>query len=96
MLLDIVAVKPLTNYHLQIEFEDETIGIVNVATLIPFTGVFAPLEDEDYFVQVNVDPETGTIFWPNGADIDPDVLYAHITGKPIPDLTPKISSSVTG
>jgi len=48
MLLDIVAVKPLTNYHLQIEFEDETIGIVNVATLIPFTGVFAPLEDEDY------------------------------------------------
>ena len=96
MLLDIVAVKPLTNYHLQIEFEDKNVGIVDGATLIPFTGVFAPLEDENFFMQAKVDPETGTVCWPNGADIDPDVLYALITGKPIPDLTPKVSSSVTG
>ena len=27
------------------------------------------------FRAVRVDEELGTIVWPNGADIDPDVLY---------------------
>jgi hypothetical protein len=27
------------------------------------------------FRQVTVDPQLGTIVWPNGADVDPDVLY---------------------
>jgi hypothetical protein len=31
--------------------------------------------DPDLFRQVAVDPELGTIVWPNGADMDPDVLH---------------------
>jgi hypothetical protein len=41
------------------------------------------LKDGREFAKVRVDPELGTIVWPNGADLDPDVLYAEITGKPI-------------
>lgn len=31
--------------------------------------------DRAFFEAVVVDRELGTIVWPNGADIDPDVLY---------------------
>ncbi len=83
MLKDITKVQALENYHLQLTFEDGVEGIVDIAGLICFTGVFAPLKDHDYFAQVHVNHELGTICWPNNADIDPDVLYARITGKPI-------------
>jgi hypothetical protein len=67
-----------------------------VATIVPFEGVFAPLRDRKLFRAVPVDPELGTVRWPNGADLDPDVLYALITSQPIPDLTriPASSSAV--
>lgn len=37
--------------------------------------VFEPIRnDAAFFQSVRVDEELGTIAWPNGADIDPDVL----------------------
>lgn len=52
-------------------------------------GVFRPLEDVIYFAQVSVDPEGQTLVWPNGVDLDPDVLYSEAFGVPIP--VPQIS-----
>jgi hypothetical protein len=46
-------------------------------------GVFGPLENVEFFRQVQVDSEAGTIVWPNGVDFCPDVLYSLATGKPI-------------
>jgi hypothetical protein len=37
--------------------------------------MFEPLCDVNYFAQVVVDEELGTIVWPNGADLAPDVLH---------------------
>jgi hypothetical protein len=85
MLVDIIEVTPLTNYRLWLKFEDGTEGEISIADLISFTGVFAPLQDEMFFKQVRV--EYGTVTWANGADLDPLVLYAHVTGKPVPDYT---------
>jgi hypothetical protein len=45
-----------------------------------YTGVFAPLLQDDYFRQVTVNTELGTVVWPNGADLCPDVLYSQATG----------------
>jgi hypothetical protein len=87
MLRDIVSVEPAENYRLRLRFDDGVEGEIDVASMLPFKGVFAPLRDPNVFDAVKVDPVLGTIVWPNGADLDPDVLYAVVTGKPIPDLT---------
>jgi Protein of unknown function (DUF2442) len=58
-------------------------GEVDVRRIVPFDGVFAPLADPAEFARVAVDSELGTVVWPNGADLDPDVLYAEVTGVPI-------------
>jgi len=87
MLKDVTAVEPLDGYRLHIQFEDSVEGTVDLAEIISFTGVFAPLKDHAYFIQVYVNPDLGTICWPNGADVDPDVLYALVTDEPIPAPT---------
>jgi len=51
--------------------------------LIRFEGIFAPLLDPARFAEVRVSAELGTVCWPNGADLDPDVLYAKVSGKPL-------------
>ncbi len=85
MLKDIVAVQPLEAYHIHLRFEDGIEGGVDVSRLIKFSGIFAPLKELSYFTQVRVSSEAGTIVWPNGADLDPDVLYAAIAGEAIPN-----------
>jgi hypothetical protein len=41
--------------------------------------IFQPMRDDpSRFREVAVDARAGTITWPNGADIDPDVLYHDI------------------
>jgi hypothetical protein len=83
MLKDIVDVKHLGGHRLLLRFEDETVGQVDISSLVKFTGVFAPLAALSEFAKVRVNPELGTIVWPNGADLDPDVLYSVVTGQPI-------------
>ena len=88
MSKDVVAVTPLDSYRLRLHFEDGAVGEVDVAKLIQFQGVFAALREKAVFDQVRVDPELGTVVWPGGGDLDPDVLYARATGEPLPDLAP--------
>jgi hypothetical protein len=83
MLADIVAASALGDYRLHLRFEDGVEGVVDLAPHLSFRGVFGPLRDPEYFAQVRVDPELGTVVWPNGADLDPDVLHARVTGMPI-------------
>jgi hypothetical protein len=84
MMKDIVEARPLDGYELYLRFEDGTDGVVDIAKLISFHGVFEPLKSRAYFEQVQVNTGLGTVFWPNGADLDPDVLYAVVSGVPIP------------
>jgi hypothetical protein len=81
-LIDVVKVIALGQRTLELTFADERKGVVDVDAIVgDYDGVFAPLRDPDYFALVRVDPELGTVVWPNGADLCPDVLYAHATGQ---------------
>jgi hypothetical protein len=84
MLRDINEVHPLDGYRLSLRFEDGAEGVVDLAQLVPFSGVFAPLRDRNEFLRVRVNSELGTICWPSGADLHPDVLYSLVTGETLP------------
>lgn len=75
--VDVVEAKHVKDYVVWVRFEDGTEGEVDLETSLRGL-VFEPLRDVDYFRQLCVDPELGTIVWPNGADIAPETLYARV------------------
>lgn len=74
-MAEIIAVQILEARTVELKFAD---GSTRVVDLTPFLWgpVFQRIAaDDELFSQVAVDPELGTIGWPNGADLDPDVLH---------------------
>ena len=81
MLVDIVKVKPLGGHRLYLRFADGLQGEIDLDRLVRWEGVLGPLSSPQRFSEVRVHPGLGTIVWPNGADLDPDVLYAAVSGR---------------
>jgi len=72
-------VEPLEGFRVRLRFTDGTIKEVDLRPYL-HGPVFEPLlRSSEAFRSVKVDRELGTIVWQNGADIDPDVLYAGST-----------------
>jgi hypothetical protein len=87
MFPDVTSVRYLGEYELELTFADNVKGVIDFSSwIVGQGGVFAPLENKEYFAQVSVNGDIGTIVWPNGADVDPEVLYSRVTGKAIRGL----------
>jgi hypothetical protein len=70
----ITDVEPLDGFTLRLRFSDAVERVVDLEGEL-WGPVFEPLRmDPELFRQVRVDHQLGTIVWPNGADMDPDVL----------------------
>jgi Protein of unknown function (DUF2442)/Domain of unknown function (DUF4160) len=82
-LIDVTAVEVLADHRLRLTFEDGTVGDVAFEDR-EWRGVFEPLADPAYFARVRVDPEAGTIVWPNGVDMAPEPLYAEARRHRVP------------
>ena len=94
MLVNITHVETLGEYRLRLRFDDGTEGEVDIAEVVPFTGVFAAFADRAFFAQVRVDDEWGSLAWPNELDLAPEPLYRRITGRD--SWTPVMCSPVPG
>jgi len=77
----LISATPIEGYNVHVVFEDGTVGDVDLSYLPDCGGVFAPLQDSEYFRRLRADAEAGTIVWPNDADIAPETLYAHARGR---------------
>ena len=78
----VVAVRHVSDYKLKITFSDGVISVIDWQQRLKKArpgGVFEPLRSLDYFKQVEL--WEGTIRWPNGADVCPDVLYEEVSQK---------------
>jgi Protein of unknown function (DUF2442) len=47
--------------------------------------VFEDARTPEGLVKAEVDPETGTVVWPGGADLAPDTLYERVRSGAWPD-----------
>lgn len=82
MLPRVTDVCHIQDYELELRFTDGAVATLDFRPRIEgHGGVFLPLLSIDFFKQVSVDREAGTLVWPNGVDLCPDVLYAEATKK---------------
>ena len=80
-MLDVVEVRHLHDYVLWLRFDDGNEGEVDLRMEL-WGEMFEPLLDGDMFRRVEVNPTTGTIEWPNGADLAPEFLLARLRITP--------------
>jgi hypothetical protein len=74
-IIDVTDVGIVSGYLLEVSFETGEVKVVDVENLM-VGPVFDDLrQDYELFGQLGVDPEAGTVVWPNGADLSPVTLY---------------------
>lgn len=76
-MIRVRSATPLDGYRLRVGFTDGTERVVDVERYLRGPVFEAVRRDRRVFEAVVVDPVLGTVVWPNGADIDPGVLYGR-------------------
>jgi hypothetical protein len=70
----VTSVEAFEGFRLRLTFTDGLVRDVDLSDDL-WGPMAEPLRDPGYFARVRVDPELGTVAWPNGYDLDPDVLH---------------------
>jgi hypothetical protein len=72
-LYDVIAFEIVDDYTLWLKFDDGFERTINFEPVL-YGEVFELLRTLEIFNQVVLNPDTGTIEWPTGADFDPETL----------------------
>lgn len=70
----IVSFEHSGAYQLYLRFDDGREQVIDFEPLLE-GPIFGELQYPARFREVQLDPDFGALVWPNGADIDPMVLY---------------------
>jgi hypothetical protein len=73
----VAAARHVSEYVIWLRFSDGVEGEVDLSAEL-YGEVFEPLKNLDVFKTFFVNPEWGTIAWPNGADLAPEFLYSAV------------------
>ena len=71
---EVVSAEVCGPYSVRLTFHDGLVKQVNLRSFL-WGPMFVPMLDPAEFAKLTVDPEAGTIVWPNGADFAPETLY---------------------
>lgn len=74
---DIVEARYVGGHTVWLRFEDGKEGKVDLSSELE-GPIFEPLKDKPYFSRFRVNPDTGTIEWPNSANFAPEFLYEKV------------------
>jgi hypothetical protein len=74
-MISVRSVTPLERFQVLLEFSTGEQKVVDLEPLSHGPVFEALVSNPELFRSVRVDEELGTIVWPNGADLDPNVLY---------------------
>lgn len=73
-MVAVTHVDPVDAHTLRLRFDDGVEREVDVSDAM-FGPMGEPLKDPEFFRRVRVDAELRTVVWPNGFDLDPEVLH---------------------
>jgi hypothetical protein len=85
MYHDVVNIKCLDDFRLELTFDDGTSGVLDCNPFIEKGGVFSILRDPDVFKKAEIHKELGVITWNDEIDIAPETVYSLATGTPLPE-----------
>lgn len=77
MITRVTEARYVSGRTLWLRFSDGAEGEVDLSGEI-HGEIFEPLRDIEYFRRFEVNPELGTVVWPNGADFAPEFLRASV------------------
>jgi hypothetical protein len=73
----VVEARYVRDYVLWLKFRDGTAGEIDLEREL-WGEIFEPLKDLEYFRCFTLEPELGTVSWPNGADFAPEFLHDNV------------------
>ncbi len=82
-MVAVTAAEPIDDHTLRLRFDDGVERDVDLSDVM-WGQMGEPLKDPEFFRRVRVDPELRTVVWPNGFDLDPEVLHGNQEPTPRP------------
>ena len=80
-MVAVTNAEPVNDHVLRLRFDDGVEREVDLSHVM-FGPMGEPLKDPEFFRRVRVDAELRTVVWPNGFDLDPEVLHGDYESAP--------------